>query len=434
MATGTSIDSADEMFPNRFDSPTLANFISATPPSLFSSTPPPLVSSQSPPVDSMLLPRSYFSDVAPELAWFPGDGEYRVETQRTDLSVDSLHHLDLAGDISSGTRTEGSLSSPHPPVPTNDGAIAKPYPLRSAIPDEISVPVGRVSSLGKFNTSKAKLTTFLNLAMVGMPTWEHVPSMHTAIETGNFSFNGVEPENSMAQTALHGAAFRDPVYSWHLIESQPRSPQTLPTLAEQNHQCLIQPRSTIHASSDFYSKFWSDWGYDDPQPPHHSVYASQQRNHSPQCQQQPGYGLLSTLSNNTNIDLCNKRRCDYFSSPSLAQNISGHYAPYPAISTQLKRRRRLTPEESEFLLEQFMINERPTIQERESIAKHLKLDRRTIQVWFQNRRAKLKRDNRDAGDETSCEGYGHKQYEAQDLDNDMVLLGVEDEADSGDGA
>ncbi|KAI8350702.1 Homeodomain-like protein, partial [Mortierella sp. GBAus27b] len=60
----------------------------------------------------------------------------------------------------------------------------------------------------------------------------------------------------------------------------------------------------------------------------------------------------------------------------------------------LKRRRRLTTEESDFLLQQFGMNERPTAQEREGFAKHLNLDRRTIQVWFQNRRAKLKRDGR----------------------------------------
>ncbi|KAG0081566.1 hypothetical protein BGZ90_007233 [Linnemannia elongata] len=64
------------------------------------------------------------------------------------------------------------------------------------------------------------------------------------------------------------------------------------------------------------------------------------------------------------------------------------------VVQSLKRRRRLTTEESEFLMVQFNLNGRPTAQERDSFARHLKLDRRTIQVWFQNRRAKLKRDER----------------------------------------
>ncbi|KAF9296378.1 hypothetical protein BGZ88_012766 [Linnemannia elongata] len=67
--------------------------------------------------------------------------------------------------------------------------------------------------------------------------------------------------------------------------------------------------------------------------------------------------------------------------------------PVPVVQS-LKRRRRLTTEESEFLMVQFNLNGRPTAQERDSFARHLKLDRRTIQVWFQNRRAKLKRDER----------------------------------------
>ncbi|KAF9968139.1 hypothetical protein BGZ70_006409 [Mortierella alpina] len=60
-----------------------------------------------------------------------------------------------------------------------------------------------------------------------------------------------------------------------------------------------------------------------------------------------------------------------------------------------KRRRRLTAHEANFLHTQFKLNERPTAQEREMIAKHLELDRRTIQVWFQNRRAKVKRNARE---------------------------------------
>ncbi|KAG0320048.1 hypothetical protein BGZ99_004699, partial [Dissophora globulifera] len=60
---------------------------------------------------------------------------------------------------------------------------------------------------------------------------------------------------------------------------------------------------------------------------------------------------------------------------------------------ELNRRRRLTVDETEHLLDQFYRNEKPSTRERAAIAAHLNLDPRTVQVWFQNRRAKLKRDD-----------------------------------------
>ncbi|KAI8362022.1 homeobox domain-containing protein, partial [Mortierella sp. GBAus27b] len=55
------------------------------------------------------------------------------------------------------------------------------------------------------------------------------------------------------------------------------------------------------------------------------------------------------------------------------------------------RRRRLTMDETEYLMAQFCKNEKPNTKERLVFAEHLGLHPRTIQVWFQNRRAKLKR-------------------------------------------
>ncbi|KAK3813886.1 MAG: Homeodomain-like protein, partial [Linnemannia gamsii] len=54
-------------------------------------------------------------------------------------------------------------------------------------------------------------------------------------------------------------------------------------------------------------------------------------------------------------------------------------------------RRRLSPDETEYLLRQYHSNEKPTTKERLVFAVHLNLHPRTVQVWFQNRRAKLRR-------------------------------------------
>ncbi|KAF9991458.1 hypothetical protein BGZ79_004448, partial [Entomortierella chlamydospora] len=78
-----------------------------------------------------------------------------------------------------------------------------------------------------------------------------------------------------------------------------------------------------------------------------------------------------------------RRRRSHFYSHSHSHSYSH---PYP------HRRRRLTIEETEHLLAQFTKNEKPTSKERRLIAQELKLDERTVQVWFQNRRAKIKRD------------------------------------------
>ncbi|KAF9426369.1 hypothetical protein BGZ94_006612 [Podila epigama] len=57
-----------------------------------------------------------------------------------------------------------------------------------------------------------------------------------------------------------------------------------------------------------------------------------------------------------------------------------------------KQRRRLSRDETEYLLDRFHEEERPTAKARQLFAKDLNLDARTIQVWFQNRRAKMRKD------------------------------------------
>lgn len=59
------------------------------------------------------------------------------------------------------------------------------------------------------------------------------------------------------------------------------------------------------------------------------------------------------------------------------------------------RRKRLSQDESELLLEAFNRNPRPNQEERNELAQRLGLNARSIQIWFQNRRAKLKRESND---------------------------------------
>ena len=59
------------------------------------------------------------------------------------------------------------------------------------------------------------------------------------------------------------------------------------------------------------------------------------------------------------------------------------------------RRKRLSQDESESLLEAFSRNPRPNQDERNELAHKLGINSRSIQIWFQNRRAKLKKESND---------------------------------------
>ena len=59
------------------------------------------------------------------------------------------------------------------------------------------------------------------------------------------------------------------------------------------------------------------------------------------------------------------------------------------------KRKRLAPEDSYQLIEAFAKNPRPNQQERNELAQKLGLNARSIQIWFQNRRAKMKRESND---------------------------------------
>jgi hypothetical protein len=66
-------------------------------------------------------------------------------------------------------------------------------------------------------------------------------------------------------------------------------------------------------------------------------------------------------------------------------------------NSNIKRRRRLQPQETDFLLRVFEIYPRPNAAMRDILAHRLGMSPRGIQIWFQNRRAKVKRDFVESG-------------------------------------
>ncbi|CAB4377790.1 unnamed protein product [Rhizophagus irregularis] len=72
--------------------------------------------------------------------------------------------------------------------------------------------------------------------------------------------------------------------------------------------------------------------------------------------------------------------------------LNGHLYHYPPLYRQVKRRRRLTEEETNVLNSIFENIQKPDATTRAQLAQKLNMSSRAIQVWFQNRRAKVKRD------------------------------------------
>ncbi|KAF0463396.1 homeobox-domain-containing protein [Gigaspora margarita] len=70
----------------------------------------------------------------------------------------------------------------------------------------------------------------------------------------------------------------------------------------------------------------------------------------------------------------------------------GQLFHYPVPYRQVKRRRRLTEEETNVLISTFEKVQKPDAEMRTRLAAQLNMSSRAIQVWFQNRRAKVKRD------------------------------------------
>jgi len=90
-------------------------------------------------------------------------------------------------------------------------------------------------------------------------------------------------------------------------------------------------------------------------------------------------------------------------SSSFSSASSGFPRYSPAFSTprstssHIKKRRRLLPEETSCLVAAFERSQKPGQEVRDQLAARLRMSPRAIQIWFQNRRAKVKRDAAEAG-------------------------------------
>ncbi|CAO3686314.1 unnamed protein product [Umbelopsis vinacea] len=60
-------------------------------------------------------------------------------------------------------------------------------------------------------------------------------------------------------------------------------------------------------------------------------------------------------------------------------------------NTTIRRRHRLKPEETDYLTNEFQNNPKPTRKDIQEIASEIEMSERTVQIWFQNKRAKLRR-------------------------------------------
>ncbi|KAF8978867.1 hypothetical protein BGZ46_006073 [Entomortierella lignicola] len=217
--------------------------------------------------------------------------------------------------------------------------------------------------------------------------------------------------STTAQSQLNQPGMEMPHGPPHLNEGVPLDFQAHQVFLERYNLSHAHPQSSIQTLEDYQLNCRLGWGDSNPTS-HPSAHNNQYHHLHLQHQCWPQLEPQSYIDLGYHLDYPS-----YY--PLLPTSLPSHrtrqYRSHPIFVTSpsesfLKRRRRLAPEESEFLHCQFQINERPNAQERESIANHLKLDKRTIQVWFQNRRAKLKRDERGEGD--GC------QYEEQDDDEE----------------
>jgi hypothetical protein len=104
------------------------------------------------------------------------------------------------------------------------------------------------------------------------------------------------------------------------------------------------------------------------------------------------YSLCQNQGEFVNRDIKGGIDSNVTSSPERSSIALNGHLYHPPLYHQVKRRRRLTEEETNVLNNIFENIQKPDATIRAQLAQKLNMSSRAIQVWFQNRRAKVKRD------------------------------------------
>ncbi|KAI8812600.1 hypothetical protein BJ742DRAFT_25985 [Cladochytrium replicatum] len=106
----------------------------------------------------------------------------------------------------------------------------------------------------------------------------------------------------------------------------------------------------------------------------------------------PGTPMSANSGSSMNVNNIPKLEIDGTVSPPKKRASRHSYSfSKPGTGKRKPKRKRTTPEQLECLVSAFEVNDSPGIEVREALAKQCDMTAREVQVWFQNRRAKLAR-------------------------------------------